>query len=88
MRFGYVRSGKNVGCGAGGGVLNQTMSKGFGPLGEEATGDWRKLPNEALQNLHSSPDINGMIKSNRTQMGGACSTFQKNKHVQIFHKNT
>jgi hypothetical protein len=29
------------------------------------TGGWRKLHNEELHNLYSSPDINGIIKSKR-----------------------
>jgi hypothetical protein len=34
--------------------------------------DWRKLYNEELHNMHSSPNIIRMIKSRK--MGGICST--------------
>jgi hypothetical protein len=35
----------------------------FGPKRDEVTGDWRKLHNEELHNLYSSPNIIRMIKS-------------------------
>jgi hypothetical protein len=36
-----------------------------GPKRDEVTGDWRKLHNEELHNLYSSPNIIRMIKSRR-----------------------
>jgi hypothetical protein len=45
----------------------------FGPKRDEETGGWRKLRNEELHNLYSSPSIIRMIKSRRLR-GGACST--------------
>jgi hypothetical protein len=38
----------------------------FGPQGEEVTGEWRKLHNEALNDLYSSPNMARVIKSIRT----------------------
>jgi hypothetical protein len=35
----------------------------FGPKRDEVTGDWRKLHNEELRNLCSSPNIIRLIKS-------------------------
>jgi hypothetical protein len=35
----------------------------FGPMRDEVTGEWRKLHNEELHNLYSSPSIIRMIKS-------------------------
>jgi hypothetical protein len=35
------------------------------PKRDEVTGDWRKLHNEGLHNLYSSPNIIRMIKSRR-----------------------
>jgi hypothetical protein len=34
------------------------------------TGNWRKLHNEELHNLYSSPNINEMIKSGRIRQAG------------------
>jgi hypothetical protein len=39
----------------------------FGPKRDEVTGDWRKLHNEKLHNLYSSPNIIRMIKSRRVR---------------------
>jgi hypothetical protein len=37
---------------------------------DEVTGDWKKLHNEELRNLYSSPSIIGMIKSRRMRWEG------------------
>jgi hypothetical protein len=42
----------------------------FGPKRDEVTGGWRKLHNEELHNLYSSPSIIGMIKSRRMRWAG------------------
>jgi hypothetical protein len=42
----------------------------FGLKRDEVTGDWRKLHNEELQNLYSSPDIIRTIKSSRVNGQG------------------
>jgi hypothetical protein len=44
---------------------NRLLRRIFGPKGDEVTGDWRKLHNEELNNLYSSPSIIRMIKSRR-----------------------
>jgi hypothetical protein len=38
------------------------------------TGGWRKLHNEELHNLYSSPSIIIIIKSRMDEMGGTCGT--------------
>jgi hypothetical protein len=37
------------------------LSRIFGPKRDDVTGDWRKLHNEELHNLHSSPSISRVI---------------------------
>jgi hypothetical protein len=45
---------------------NRVLRRIFGPKRDEVTGGWRKLHNEELHNLYSSPSIIRMIKSRRT----------------------
>jgi hypothetical protein len=44
---------------------NRVLREIFGPKRDEVTEDWRKLRNEELHNLYSSPSIIRMIKSRR-----------------------
>jgi hypothetical protein len=39
------------------------MSRIFGPKRDEVRGEWRTLHNEELNDLYSSPNITGVIKS-------------------------
>ena len=41
------------------------LSRIFGPKRDEVTGEWRKLHNEELKGLYSSPNIVRVIKSRR-----------------------
>jgi hypothetical protein len=38
--------------------LNRVLRRIFGPKRDEVTGEWRKLHNEELRDLYSSPSIN------------------------------
>jgi hypothetical protein len=42
---------------------NRVLRRIFGPKRDEVTGGWRKLHNEELHKLYSSPSIIRMIKS-------------------------
>jgi hypothetical protein len=42
----------------------------FGPKRDEVTGEWRKLHNEELRDLYSSPSIIRIIKSRRMRWVG------------------
>jgi hypothetical protein len=44
---------------------NMVLRKIFGPKRDEITGKWRRLHNEELYGLYSSPNIIRMIKSKR-----------------------
>ena len=41
---------------------NRVLRRIFGPKRDEVTGEWRKLHNEGLNNLYSSPNIVRVIK--------------------------
>jgi hypothetical protein len=49
---------------------NRVLRRIFGPKRVEVTGGWRKLHNEELHNLYSSPNIITMIKSRRMRWAG------------------
>jgi hypothetical protein len=49
---------------------NRVLKRIFGPKRDEMTGDWRKLHNEELHNLYSSPNIIRKIKSRRMIWAG------------------
>jgi hypothetical protein len=49
---------------------NRVLRRIFGPKRNEVTGGWRKLHNEELYNLYSSPSIMRMIKSRRMRWTG------------------
>jgi hypothetical protein len=44
---------------------NRVLRRIFGPKRYEVTGEWRKLYNEELFDIYSSPSITRMIKSTR-----------------------
>jgi hypothetical protein len=43
--------------------LNRVLRRIFGPKWYEVTGEWRKLHNEELRDLYSSPSLIKIIKS-------------------------
>jgi hypothetical protein len=67
---------------------NRVMRRIFGPKSDEVTGEWRKLHNEELHNLYSSPDIIRQVKSSQgkaNEVGRAYGTHGRGqKSVQGF----
>jgi hypothetical protein len=49
---------------------NKVLRRIFGPKRDEMTGGWRKLHNEELRDLYSSPSIIRIIKSRRMRWAG------------------
>jgi hypothetical protein len=49
---------------------NMVLRRIFGPKRDEVTGEWRKLRNEELQDLYSSPSIIRIMKWRRMRRAG------------------
>ena len=49
---------------------NMVLRRIFGPKRDEVTGEWRRLHNEELNVLYSSPSIVRVIKSRRMRWAG------------------
>jgi len=49
---------------------NKVLRRIFGSRRDEVTGDWRRLHNEELNDLYSSPNIVWVIKSRRMRWAG------------------
>jgi hypothetical protein len=59
---------------------NRVLRKMFGPKRDEVTGEWRKLHNEELHILYSSPNIR-QIKSRRMRWAGHVARMGEERKV-------
>jgi hypothetical protein len=57
---------------------NRVLRRIFGPKRDEATGEWRKLHNEELRDLYSSPRIIRIIESRRMRFAGHVTRMGEN----------
>jgi len=53
----------------------------FGPRRDEVTGEWRRLHNEELNDLYSSPNIVRVIKSRRMRWAGLVTRMGEEEEV-------
>jgi hypothetical protein len=61
------------------------LRKIFGPKRDGVTGGWRKLHNEELHNLYSSPSIIRMIKSRRMRWAGHVARMgRRGMHIRYW----
>jgi hypothetical protein len=58
---------------------NRALGRIFGPNKDEIVGSWRKLHNEVLHNLYSSPNVTKMIKSRRMRWARHVARTDKRK---------
>ena len=63
---------------------NRVLRRIFGPKGDEVTGDWRKLHNEELNALYSSPNIVWVIKSRKMRWAGHVARMGEERDVYRF----
>jgi hypothetical protein len=59
---------------------NRVLRRIFGSKRDHVTGDWRKLHNEELHNLYSSPNIIRMIKLKRMRLPGHVARMGRRMH--------
>ena len=67
---------------------NRVLRRIFGSKRDEVTWEWRKLHNEELNDLYSSPNIVRVIKIEKNEMGGACSAYGEERRIQGFGGET
>ena len=53
----------------------------FGPRRDEVTGEWRRLHNEEINDLYSSPNIVWVIKSRRMRWAGHVACMGEERGV-------
>jgi hypothetical protein len=60
---------------------NKVLRRIFGPKRDEVTGEWKKLHNEELRDLYSSPSIISIIKSRRMRWAGNVARMGQKRNV-------
>ena len=60
---------------------NMVLRRIFGPRRDKVTGEWRRLRNEELNDLYSSPNIVWVIKSRRMRWAGHVARMGEERGV-------
>ena len=60
---------------------NRVLRRIFGPKRDGVTGQWRKVHNEELNDLYSSPNIVWVIKSRRMRWAGHVARMEDGRSV-------
>jgi len=63
---------------------NMVLRRIFGPRRDEGTGEWRKLHNEELNDLCTSPNILRVITSRRMRWAGHVARMGEERQVYRF----
>jgi hypothetical protein len=63
---------------------NRVLKRIFGLKRDEVTGEWRKLHNEELHDLYSSPGIIRIIESRRMRWAGHVARMWEKRNVYRF----
>jgi hypothetical protein len=66
---------------------NRALRRIFGPKRDEATGEWRRLHNEELNDLYSSPNIIRVIKSRMRGAGIVARMERGGMHTGLWHRD-
>jgi hypothetical protein len=62
-------------------IENRVLRRLFGPKRDEVTREWRKLHNEELRDLYSSPSIIRIIKSRRMRWAGQVAQMVEKRNA-------
>jgi hypothetical protein len=67
---------------------NRVLRRIFGPKGDEVKKGWRRLSNEELQNLYSSPSIIRMTRPRRMRFAGHVARMgSRGMHIGFWWEN-